>query len=750
MLGINTEVTSNRPLVRHTWLHVTMVRNSNAQTYQFYINGVPESPHEYQHNPTGGSNTSGYIGWSPSDFHRYFDGVLDEIRIYNRALTHAEIRALFGGPAGELLAYYPFNGNANDESGNGNHGTLLGGATVTDALILGDNASDALSLPHTILDELTNFTFAGLLRINTLHTSGGFLAAANPWVGGAASFHPDGNGFNITYDATIRKWRTLIVPPYQVNYFFDSDTTIEDNNWHHVSVTRDNTTARLYIDGVQAGNPIIVPAAALVADSNGFIVGQEQDFVGGGFDANQSWAGEMDNVRIYNRALTDEEILDIYFHDRRPSEEFTLSVDTVFSFPGDTILVPVNVQFPTDSIYSSAEITFSGHHGLLDFIEIETDSSLTGIAGWIVQVSETDSLLITATAGAHDISGEGVLFWLEFAVPDTVSGFIPIAIESALFNESSIPTITSPGGVHVIGYVAGDVSLDGDVHAFDASLILKYLVGTISLNPQQLNNANVSTDTTVSPLDASLILRFVVGLLDSLPYDTSNGLLLASGDIGMEDDEIQPGQTIEIPLNLSSGNNILSFRGVVTFNRAHLVYNDVIWSQLASDFTIETNAETGEITFAGSSTIPMGQEGVFGTLRFTVSNTFHGNETAIRLQKLRWNEEPEMENVASATLSIVLTVDDKFGLPTVFALKQNFPNPFNPGTNIRYELPKKEYVRLTVYDLIGKEVAVLVDQEQPAGKYDVKFNAVDLGSGVYFYRFQAGGFVDTKKLLLLK
>jgi len=216
----------------------------------------------------------------------------------------------------------------------------------------------------------------------------------------------------------------------------------------------------------------------------------------------------------------------------------------------------------------------------------------------------------------------------------------------------------------------------------------------------------------------------------------------------MEDNQIQPGQGIEIPLNLSSGSNILSFHGVVTFNPEHLIYNDVVWPQLVNDFTIETNAETGKITFAGSSTIPMDQEGIIGTLRFTVSNAFNGNETAVRLQKLRWNENPEMENVASATLSIVLTADDKFGLPTVFALKQNFPNPFNPSTNIRYELPKKEYVRLTVYDVLGKEVAVLVDQEQPAGK--LKFNGVDLGSGVYFYRIHAGGFVATKKLLLLK
>ena len=89
-------------------------------------------------------------------------------------------------------------------------------------------------------------------------------------------------------------------------------------------------------------------------------------------------------------------------------------------------------------------------------------------------------------------------------------------------------------------------------------------------------------------------------------------------------------------------------------------------------------------------------------------------------------------------------------IPTVFALRQNYPNPFNPGTTVAFDLPKAERVRLTVYDLLGREVSVLLDESRNAGTHEVWFDGSRLGSGAYFYRLQAGGFVQTKRLMLLK
>ena len=90
-----------------------------------------------------------------------------------------------------------------------------------------------------------------------------------------------------------------------------------------------------------------------------------------------------------------------------------------------------------------------------------------------------------------------------------------------------------------------------------------------------------------------------------------------------------------------------------------------------------------------------------------------------------------------------------------FVLEQNYPNPFNPSTKIRYSIPTSEFVTLKVYDVLGNEVATLVNEEKPAGSYEVEFSvgqasSPDIASGIYFYKLQVGTFVETKKMILMK
>ena len=89
-------------------------------------------------------------------------------------------------------------------------------------------------------------------------------------------------------------------------------------------------------------------------------------------------------------------------------------------------------------------------------------------------------------------------------------------------------------------------------------------------------------------------------------------------------------------------------------------------------------------------------------------------------------------------------------IPKDFSLSQNYPNPFNPSTTISYTIPKQGKVSLKVFNVLGSEVAELVNEEKGAGSYQVSFDATNLSSGVYFYRIKAGDFVQTKKMILLK
>jgi hypothetical protein len=89
-------------------------------------------------------------------------------------------------------------------------------------------------------------------------------------------------------------------------------------------------------------------------------------------------------------------------------------------------------------------------------------------------------------------------------------------------------------------------------------------------------------------------------------------------------------------------------------------------------------------------------------------------------------------------------------IPTHFFVEQNYPNPFNPLTTFSFKLPAQHFVSLKIFDIMGKEVTTIFSEELPAGNYSKQWNAVNIPSGVYFYRLQAGSFTKTKKLMLLK
>lgn len=111
---------------------------------------------------------------------------------------------------------------------------------------------------------------------------------------------------------------------------------------------------------------------------------------------------------------------------------------------------------------------------------------------------------------------------------------------------------------------------------------------------------------------------------------------------------------------------------------------------------------------------------------------------------------PDVENLDKAQGSLKKLVSDIEIKPTKYALSQNYPNPFNPTTTINYSVPTGSYVELKVYDVIGKEVTVLVNGFKEQGNYSVNFDASKLHSGIYFYTIKAGEFVATKKLMVLK
>jgi hypothetical protein len=132
-----------------------------------------------------------------------------------------------------------------------------------------------------------------------------------------------------------------------------------------------------------------------------------------------------------------------------------------------------------------------------------------------------------------------------------------------------------------------------------------------------------------------------------------------------------------------------------------------------------------------------------------------------REYELEWNEWHEAHSWGSWRAHLdnalefffpgrALDVQEEKELPTSFVLSQNYPNPFNPSTTVEYSIPKTSLVTLKVYDILGREIATLVNENKPAGAYEVTWNAANLPSGVYLYQLKAGNYTATNKLLLLK
>ncbi len=129
---------------------------------------------------------------------------------------------------------------------------------------------------------------------------------------------------------------------------------------------------------------------------------------------------------------------------------------------------------------------------------------------------------------------------------------------------------------------------------------------------------------------------------------------------------------------------------------------------------------------------------------YSVGNSVNFNNTTSGDQ---WNHSPEKFIRVINTLGITQTSTE---IPASFSLSQNYPNPFNPMTKIKFQMSNESFANLIIYDVLGNEVATLVNQQLQPGTYEVEWNASAYPSGVYFYRLETESFVETKRMVLIK
>jgi hypothetical protein len=292
-------------------------------------------------------------------------------------------------------------------------------------------------------------------------------------------------------------------------------------------------------------------------------------------------------------------------------------------------------------------------------------------------------------------------------------------------------------------------------------------------------------DIGVSPIDATAITGFGLILDSSGQFSTSS---LVTGRVyaadyadptpakmttAVSDMETAytdaAGRTLPDFTELGSGNigGLTLVPGLYKWSSGVTIPADVTLLGGADDVWIFQIAGTLDISSAKSVILDGGAQAknifwqVTGEVTLGTTSEFSGNILANT--NIAMNTGATLNGRALAQTAVTLiadtisleganSVEDQIEQlkPSDFNMYQNYPNPFNPTTNIEYNLPTSTHVYLQVYDILGRKIATLVDEFQPAGKKSVEFNASRLPSGVYFYRLQAGSFTETKKLVLLR
>ena len=276
----------------------------------------------------------------------------------------------------------------------------------------------------------------------------------------------------------------------------------------------------------------------------------------------------------------------------------------------------------------------------------------------------------------------------------------------------------------------------------------------MELDSLAIEVGDITGNNVLSNLDAAVSMLYLEGFIAQLPPENCCGWATASGNVVLENQNVDPGMQIEIPITLSNGNGIYGFTGTLNYDPVYISLDTIELSEFTDNYIKSINiTEPGTIKFSGSGTEPLQDSLVFLLLTVSINENFMG-ETIISITNFNWNEEDVLDVAAEMVIGYGLHVHST-EIPSVFSLSQNYPNPFNPYTNIRYDIPKDVFLNISIYDMTGKMINNIVNQHQNPGHFSVVWDGKNtkgenVAAGMYIYMIDAGEFRQTKKMILLK
>lgn len=313
----------------------------------------------------------------------------------------------------------------------------------------------------------------------------------------------------------------------------------------------------------------------------------------------------------------------------------------------------------------------------------------------------------------------------------------------SIFSDTSGVNDVSVWGIQLRmdSYDRADVNRNWDVSPSDAVLASKWILNEIA--PPFAHLGDVNGNGLFDPDDPWLI--FNLGIWGGSSYGLGKKMLsdsIANGTIIVKERTERNSATVEVSFVGNVG-KAKRFAGSFRYNSRGYALERVSLedSSEISGFA-ELDGKVNVLSYPKEF-----KEGKIVTLYFRKSS---GGNLNLSLSPLAGNNFLQSGESVKVEISGLTGLENSEMVPDKFSLSQNYPNPFNPSTKISFTLPQRSRVTLKIYDILGKEIATLVDGEVSAGSHEAVFDALGFSSGIYFYRFSAENLIETKRMILLK
>lgn len=781
-------------LEANVWYH--LAATYDGETLRAYKNGQLVGTNE---TPTGNPTSEtlslklGVHADVAAD--RYFAGNIDEVRIWNTARSEADINAdmyrSVNTNASGLVHYFKMEpiGTTltNNRSGSTDHGTIHGtGANnlaVPSGCFAGPRNGVILDGPSNEggSDEYVNFA--------TPPTYNNSAVTLEAWINSTSTLPEKeimawGNtgGQNVVeFRMSLKKLEFGIDAEGWSSVIGASD--INTGSWTHVAVVKSGTSVQLYVNGVLDGTGTIARSPVL----NAFRIGTL--FQNGVQQAKYYFPGSIDEVRIWNKALTVGEIREKMFCTLAGNESNLVAYFRVDAYGGTTLY----------------DCTSNNRHGTLvnmeggDWIESECFNTWIGEVNsdwntprnWsqntIPVATDNVGLYKWSTIGNNaSVTGNPSLNNLLIArMPSepqlnsgiTVNGNL-IVHRQVNLNAQTVqlgPTARLLEGLYYSGRFEGALGSIMTTRTFNSAINNEDFGGigvtittsaalgatTITRSHQAIPSVNEGSIHRVIRVEPSnnteLDATFVFHFNDSETGDLSQGSLKLFKSLDGISWTRQDGTVMDTDANTATLTGVNSFSYWTLADQ-----NDPLPVELSA-FTANVSGKS--VTLNWRTETEVANYG-FDVERKAVNSSdwnragfVPGNGNSNSPKQYQFTDSPaegkylyrlkQIDNDGTVTHSQEIEVEVGT-IPDQYALLQNYPNPFNPATQIQYHLPESGMVSLKVYDMLGSEVAVLVQEIQSPGVYTVNYDASGISSGLYFYRLQAGKFTEVKKMMLTR